>query len=47
MMLIIFPSNEKKDMSVVLVTVPEKVQEIRERSLEIHVPWRVERNVKQ
>ena len=30
MMLIIFPSNEKKDMSVVLVTVLEKVQEIRE-----------------
>ena len=30
--------RKKKDVTVVLVTAPEKVQESRERSLEVHVP---------
>ena len=45
MMLIIFPPYQKKDVIVFLVTVPEKVQESQDRSLEIHVTWHVERNV--
>ena len=45
MILIIFTSNEK-GVIMALVTAPEKVQESLERGLEIHVPWRVEKNVK-
>ena len=46
MMQFIFPQNEKKDVIVVLITIPEKLQESSERNLEIHVPWCEERNVK-
>lgn len=46
MMQFIFPQNEKKDVIVILITIPEKLQESSERNLEIHVPWCEERNVK-
>ena len=45
MILIIFTSNEK-GVIMALVTAPEKVQESHGKVLEIHVPWRVEKNVK-